>query len=98
MRRFISPYGSLQIRPVHGAGRLAPLYRKLIDLFHAEGVAEPGQRNLPLTPAEAFVLTHAVAGVVRTLVADDDNHLPSEAVEQALTQLVLGFLKARRAV
>ncbi|WP_175414884.1 TetR/AcrR family transcriptional regulator [Nibricoccus aquaticus] len=75
-----------------GAGRLAPLYRKLIELFRAQGPAGSGPRAIPLSPAEAFVLTHAVAGVVRTLVTDGE-HPPREEIEKALTRLVLGFFR-----
>ncbi|MGC4075415.1 MAG: TetR/AcrR family transcriptional regulator [Nibricoccus sp.] len=80
-----------------GAGRLAPLYRKSIELFRAQGPAGPGQPNATLTSAEAFVLTHAVAGVVRTLATGADDLPPRDEIEKALTRLVLGFFKAHTA-
>ena len=50
---------------------------------------QPG--TAPMGPADAFVLTHAVAGVLRALIVADGSDAPPPAeVEAALTRLILG--------
>lgn len=44
-----------------------------------------------LTAAEAFVLTYAMAGVLRTMAARDDAP-PAQEVEDALVRLIVGFM------
>jgi len=73
--------------------RLSPLYAKLMDLFTSDGVTGPDQVASTMTPAQAFVLTHAMAGVLRTLAASDDTP-PLQEVEDALVRLVIGFVAA----
>ncbi len=77
-----------------GPSRLAPLYRQLIAQASGPGVA-PGQT--PVSSADAFVLTHAIAGVIRTFVAEHEQLPPREEIEKSLTRLVLGFMAASRA-
>ena len=76
-------------------GRLSPLFASLMRLWTTQGLAAPGQRAKALTPAQAFVLVHATAGVLRTLVASAETP-PVKAVEEALVQLVLGYLERVR--
>jgi AcrR family transcriptional regulator len=76
-----------------GPNRLGPLLQKLIELSAAEG-GIPGQA--PISRADAFVLTHAIAGVVRTFVAQAGPLPPRDEVEQSLTRLVLNFVRAER--
>src|ERR1700743_1109168 len=45
--------------------RLSPLYAQLIDAFRSGHARGPGAKPLKLTPGKAFVLTHAVGGVLR---------------------------------
>ena len=75
-------------------GRLAPMYGQLIELFSVHGVAAPGLAATRLSAPAAFVLTHAVAGVLRAWVATSDPPRPREQVEDALVQLIIDFLRA----
>lgn len=75
-----------------GTSRLAPLYRKLIE--STSNPASPTQT--PLSGADAFVLTHAIAGVIRTYVAQDDSLPAREEVEKSLARLVLNFVQPPR--
>lgn len=72
-------------------GRLSPLYAQLMEMFTTRGVAAPGGDATALTPAQAFVLTHATAGVLRTLAASDDAP-PLADIEDALVRLVVGYV------
>ena len=67
--------------------RLNPLFAALSQELSREGRAGP-----QLTPAEAFVLTNAIAGVLRAVVTN--TYLPAQrpALEEALNRLVTGFV------
>ena len=72
------------------ANRLAPGLAQLIERLSSGGVATPGRLRNRLAPAEAFVLIHAMSGVLRAMTAVDKP--PSrDDVEDALVRLVLGF-------
>lgn len=72
------------------ASRLAPGLAQLIERLSVGGVATSGRLGNRLSPAEAFVLIHAMSGVLRAMTAIDKP--PSrEDVEDALVRLVLGF-------
>lgn len=73
-------------------GRLNPLYEMLRGLVAGQGIAAPGRAVVKLAPADAFVLTHAVAGVLRGAVAMASPP-PRAALEAALTRLILGFVR-----
>lgn len=81
-----------------GTGQLRGLYAGIADMLTGEGVPAAGQphrgrpASRPLSGADAFVLTHSVAGVVRALAASDDPSLSKEEVEEALVRLACGFL------
>jgi AcrR family transcriptional regulator len=76
-----------------GAGRrLSGLQAQVLALFTAEGVKVPGRSTQRLSPAQAFVLTHAMSGVLRALSASPDAPALQE-VEDALVRLVLRFLE-----
>jgi hypothetical protein len=45
-----------------------------------------------MTPAEAFVLTNAVAGVLRAVVTSSYPSAQRPALEEALNRLVRGFV------
>jgi AcrR family transcriptional regulator len=70
---------------------LSPLYPALMQLLTTQGVAAPHQATRKLTQAQAFVLTHAVGGILRTLVASEHTP-PRREVEDALVELVLGYM------
>jgi AcrR family transcriptional regulator len=76
--------------------RLSPLYAQLTEKLSSKGVAGPGATPQPLSPAQAFVLTHAIAGVLRTLAASDKPPPPRE-IEDALVLLAMAYLAAVRA-
>lgn len=69
----------------------APLFSELIERFGDTGVAVPGAAARTLSAGEAFVLTHAMAGGPRAMVSAPSPP-PRQQVEDALVQLVLGFL------
>jgi AcrR family transcriptional regulator len=75
--------------------RLSPLFAQLTKNFSSQGIAGPGETPRPLTPAQAFVLTHSIAGVLRTMAASD-NAPPLREVEDALVQLAIAYLAAVR--
>jgi AcrR family transcriptional regulator len=67
--------------------RLNPLFSALSQELSREGRAGPR-----LTPAEAFVLTNAIAGVLRAVVASGYPLAQRQALEEALNRLVMGFV------
>ncbi len=73
-----------------GGNGLAPLLSRLRAHLSAERVT--GAIRAPLEQAEAFVLSHAFAGVLRAMISDHDNAPPQAEIEGALTRLVVRFL------
>lgn len=73
--------------------RLTPLYTQLAASI-ASGPA-PSGTGPRLSRAQAFVLTHAVAGVLRTLAASDTAP-PKEEIEEALVQLAVAYVASVR--
>jgi AcrR family transcriptional regulator len=69
--------------------RLNPLFSALSQELTREGRAGPR-----LTPAEAFVLTNAIAGVLRAVVTHAYPSAQRQALEDALNRLVTGFVSA----
>jgi AcrR family transcriptional regulator len=69
--------------------RLNPLLAALSQELSREGRAGP-----QLTPAEAFVLTHAIAGVLRAAVTGAYPSAQRHALEEAINRLVTGFVSA----
>jgi AcrR family transcriptional regulator len=74
---------------------LMPLYAVLVQQLARDGVQAAGGEKATMTEAQAFVLTHAIAGVLRALAATESHPPPQQAVEDALVQLVLGFVGPR---
>ena len=72
--------------------RLNPLLAALSQELSREGRMGP-----KLTSAEAFVLTHAIAGVLRAAVTSAYPSAQRHALEQALNRLVTGFVTASNA-
>lgn len=75
------------------ADRLNPLYQTLIESFSTHGVSVPGGGVGMLSEADAFVLTHAIAGVLRGFVASAAGRIPVQDIEMSLTRLVVGFVE-----
>jgi AcrR family transcriptional regulator len=69
--------------------RLNPLFSGL-----SQELSREGRQGPRLTPAEAFVLTNAVAGVLRAVVASAYPSAQRQALEEALNRLVTGFVNA----
>ena len=99
MRAVVGSYGGrthvhrqlMQHALTHMPGdRLSPLYARLMAIFTAEGVAAPGQPTRKLTPAQAFVITHGIGGVMRALTASTDLP-PLQEIEDAVVQMAVGF-------
>jgi len=73
-------------------GLLQPMMEKLVASIATEGLPGAGEALPPLSRTDAFVLTHAVAGVLRASVAAaTTGELDRAALEQSLTRLVVGF-------
>ncbi|MGC3944533.1 MAG: TetR/AcrR family transcriptional regulator [Chryseolinea sp.] len=77
-----------------GAG-LMPFYAQLVQQLARDGVRGPDGKVAPVTEAQAFVMTHAIAGVLRALAASESHPPPAQEVEDALVRLVLGFVGPR---
>ena len=69
--------------------RLNPLLAALSQELSREGRVGP-----QLTPAEAFVLTHAITGVLRAALIGAYPSAHRHALEEALNRLVTGFIGA----
>jgi AcrR family transcriptional regulator len=67
--------------------RLNPLFSALSQELSREGRTGP-----QLTPAEAFVLTNAIAGVLRAVVTSTYPSAQRHMLEEALNRLVRGFV------
>ncbi|RAS23507.1 TetR family transcriptional regulator [Paraburkholderia bryophila] len=74
-------------------GKTSPLLQGLTQLFTTEGVSAPGLAPRRLTLAQAFTLTHSIAGVLRALAASADPP-PVQEVEDAVVLMVLAFVAA----
>jgi AcrR family transcriptional regulator len=73
------------------SGRMSPTYEQITAMFATQGVTSADGRVHKLTPAQAFVVTHATVGVLRTLAAQE-NPPPIKQVEDALVQVVYGYI------
>jgi AcrR family transcriptional regulator len=73
--------------------RLHPLYARLTEMFTANGIAVAGHAPTALTPAQAFVMTHAVAGVMRALINSAGSGIARTEIEDALTQMLTNFME-----
>jgi AcrR family transcriptional regulator len=78
----------------HGATPLPGMREAVVKMMSEGGIVGFDQRVRALAPAEAFVLTHSVGGVVRALLAahgrfDDAQR---QAIEDALVRLVVNVM------
>ncbi|WP_218569777.1 TetR/AcrR family transcriptional regulator [Pseudomonas sp. Hp2] len=78
------------------ATRLHPLFAGLTQELTAPQRADAAKETRRFTPGEAFVLTHAVAGVLRGLVTTVELPVPREEIEEALVRLIQGFLHSKQ--
>ena len=74
-----------------GATPLPGLREAVVQMMSQPGIVGFDQRVRALTPADAFVLTHSVGGVIRALLADPDRFdgTQRQAIEDALVRLVV---------
>lgn len=79
----------------HAGRRISPLLTQLQDAFVSQGIGLPDNAAIALTRAQAFVLTHALAGVVRAVSASD-HPPPPKQVEDALVAMTLSFIASLR--
>jgi AcrR family transcriptional regulator len=87
VHRLLLEYALSQSR----ATRLNSLFGALSQELSREGRAGPR-----LTNAEAFVLTHAIAGVLRAVVASEYPMAQRQSLEEALIRMVTAFVSASR--
>lgn len=73
-----------------GGNRLAPLLAKVVE--HLAHERQVGPYRQALGRADAFVLAHAFAGVMRAMTARADDAPPPEELVPALTHIVIGFV------
>ena len=74
-----------------GSNRLSPLLARLIT--HLSSERETGAIRQAVNEADAFVLTHAFAGVLRAMISGGESSPPQDKVARALTRLVLTILR-----
>ncbi|MFZ5959219.1 TetR family transcriptional regulator [Pseudomonas knackmussii] len=81
-----------------GGNPLPGLRGSIMAHLVARGVTGPDQQLRNLGEAQAFVLAHAVSGVLRALLEEPDAMAPArrEGIEEALVQLVLGYYWGER--
>ncbi|NII12058.1 TetR/AcrR family transcriptional regulator [Oleiagrimonas sp. C23AA] len=71
---------------------------RLANMLTTGEITDPhGHTPIALSETEAFVLTRAVAGVIRAAVQHDPAMLKKRTVEDALVTLIAGFFQARAA-
>lgn len=75
------------------SGFLGPMLRQLQASFVQSGIDAPQGGIRAMSPADAFVMTHAVNGVLRAAVmAAPSDYGSREALEESLTRLLLAYL------
>ena len=77
-----------------GATPLPGMREAIVKLMSEGGIVAFDQRARALAPAEAFVLTHSVGGVIRALLAAPDRFdgAQRQAIEDALVRLVVTLM------
>jgi AcrR family transcriptional regulator len=74
------------------SARLNPLYSSITSLLASGGVVGPDGEPRPMGPADAFVLTYSISGVLRGYVALGREPADRQDVEDALVRLTVRFL------
>jgi AcrR family transcriptional regulator len=74
-----------------GATPLPGMREAIVQIMSQKGIIGSDHRVRALTPADAFVLTHSVAGVIRALLAAPNRFdgAQLQAIEDALVRLVV---------
>ncbi|RVT89212.1 TetR/AcrR family transcriptional regulator [Sphingomonas crocodyli] len=75
-----------------GSQRLAPLIDRLVALLAAPE-REAGDPRPPFSQAQAFVLSHAFAGVMRGMIIAGDDAPPVDAIVDQLSRLIAGSVE-----
>jgi AcrR family transcriptional regulator len=80
-----------------GATPLPGMREAVVRMMSQGGIVAADQRAHRLAPADAFVLTHAVGGVIRALLAAPEQHDAAQrlAIEDALVRLVTTIMDVR---
>ena len=78
-----------------GATPLPGMREAVVQMMSQGGIVGFDQRVRALAPADAFVLTHSVGGVVRALLAAPDRFdaAQRQAIEDALVRLVVTIME-----
>jgi AcrR family transcriptional regulator len=74
---------------LRGTGRLSPLLSSSMAFLATKGPA--GGPTGPIDSADAFVLTHAFAGVLRAMIGEGADAPHQKDIERALIRLVVSF-------
>lgn len=83
----------LEYRLGRGAGgALDPLFAGITKMMASSGVVGPDGKARPVSPADSFVLTYAIAGVLRAYVARNEAALGRQDLEDSLVRLTMRFL------
>jgi AcrR family transcriptional regulator len=77
-----------------GQTRLDHVAGSIVEVWRSSSV----RANRDLSDSEAFVLTRAVLGTLRAAVLEDSPLLKTQAFEEAIVRLILGFLRSPTAV
>ncbi|QRY77261.1 TetR/AcrR family transcriptional regulator [Pseudomonas sp. PDNC002] len=84
----------MQYLLTRGGGSPLPTLRgNIMAHLISQGLVGANQQPRVLAEAEAFVLAHAVSGVLRAMLDEPETLAPGrrEGIEEALVQLVLGY-------
>ncbi len=83
----------IQYALTRGPGtRLNPLYTAIAGLIVELPKRPDSQARGEVSPADAFVLVHAVAGILRAFVSTPDPHVKRQDLEASLVRLLTRFL------
>ena len=75
------------------ARRVAPLVEQILRLLTS---ADRPPNAVPMTEAEAFVLTNAFVGVIRAMIMRPDISAPAQAaIEAAMGRLITSYIEYR---
>jgi len=82
-----------------GATPLPGMREAVVRMMSEGGIVAADRHAHRLAPADAFVLTHAVGGVIRALLAAPEQHDDAQrgAIEDALVRLVTTIMGVREA-
>jgi hypothetical protein len=69
------------------------MHGAVLDLLASSGVVAHDRRARAITPAQAWVVTHAFSGVIRGLLVAPPADIARADIEEALVQLVRGFVE-----